>query len=215
MREQIRRILGLVHAGRLSSEDAAPLLAALHPKLNLSADALAPLFALLVADGFGPERVTDILYARTDPPRAPGAPRSPKPPEAPASSAKPGWLGNLNMGGVDNLVERITDTVERALDGVPGAVRSATPASQEGAPRAGSILRVEVEDENGGSFNANLPMSLAAHVGKLLPPHALKALEQAGLSLEALQLLLESQPQPGVLIESEDENGNEVRLTVK
>ena len=209
MREQIRRILGLVHAGRLSSEDAAPLLSALHPKLNLSADALAPLFALLVAEGFGPERVTDILYARTDPPRAPGAPRNPAPPNAPSSPPKPGWLGNLNMGGVDNLVERITDTVERALDTVPAASRQAPPA------RPGSILRVELEDESGGSFNANLPISLSAHVGKLLPPHALKALERAGLSLEALQLLLESGPPPGVLMESEDENGNELRLTVK
>ena len=215
MREQIRRILGLVHAGRLSSEDAAPLLSALHPKLALSEDALAPIFALLVADGFGPERVTDILYARTDPPKAassarsvPGAPAAPPPPRS-------GWLGNL--GGLDGLAERITDTVERALDGVPGvsnnaASQSARPASP---PRPGSILRIEVEDENGGSYSANLPISLAAHVGKLIPPQALKSLAGIGLSVEALQLLLESSPPPGPLLESEDENGNEVRLTVK
>lgn len=212
MREQIRRILGLVHAGRLSSEDAAPLLAALHPKLALSEDALAPIFALLVADGFGPERVTDILYARTDPPKAaaasarsvPGAPSAPPPPRS-------GWLGNL--GGLDGLAERITDTVERALDSAGNAASNSTrPPSP---PRPGSILRIEIEDENGGSYSANLPISLAAHVGKLIPPQALKSLAGMGLSVEALQLLLESNPPPGPLLESEDENGNEVRLTVK
>ncbi|WP_161881734.1 hypothetical protein [Deinococcus alpinitundrae] len=211
MREQIRRILGLVHAGRLSSEDAAPLLAALHPKLALSEDALAPIFALLVADGFGPERVTDILYARTDPPKAaaastrsvPGAPSAPPPPRS-------GWLGNL-----DGLAERITDTVERALDGVPGVNVTSQSARPASPPRPGSILRIEVEDENGGSYSANLPISLAAHVGKLIPPQALKSLAGMGLSIEALQLLLESNPPPGPLLESEDENGNEVRLTVR
>ena len=206
MREQIRRILGLVHAGRLSSEDAAPLLLALHPKLALSEDALAPLFALLVADGFGPERVTDILYARTDPPKAPNMPRPPSPPTPPAapSAAKASWLG-----GVDGFVERITDTVERALDAAPVASRLSA------APRPGTILRIEVETESGGSYSANLPLSLAAHASKLIPPQALKALEQIGLSAEALQLLLESHPPLGPLIEAEDENGNEVRLVVK
>ncbi|GAA4007029.1 hypothetical protein GCM10022631_18420 [Deinococcus rubellus] len=214
MREQIRRILGLVHAGRLSSEDAAPLLAALHPKLALSEDALAPIFALLVADGFGPERVTDILYARTDPPKAaaasarsvPSAPAAPPPPKA------GGWLG-----GLDGLAERITDTVERALDSVPGVSSNVTSNSARppGPQRPGSILRIEVEDQNGGSYSANLPMSLAAHVGKLIPPQALKSLANMGLSVEALQLLLESNPPLGPLLESEDENGNEVRLTVK
>jgi len=215
MREQIRRILGLVHAGRLSSEDAAPLLAALHPKLALSEDALAPIFALLVADGFGPERVTDILYARTDPPKAAATARSvPGAPSAPPPS-RSGWLGNL--GGLDGLAERITDTVERALDGVPGVSNNAASQGTRPAspPRPGSILRIEVEDENGGSYSANLPISLAAHVGKLIPPQALKSLAGMGLSVEALQLLLESNPPPGPLLESEDENGNEVRLTVK
>ena len=219
MREQIRRILGLVHAGRLSSEDAAPLLAALHPKLVLSEDALAPIFALLVADGFGPERVTDILYARTDPPKTAASARSvPGAPSSPSAPPKSGWLGNLGgLGSLDGLAERITDTVERALESVPGVVNSAAPNTSRpaSAPRPGSILRIEVSDENGGSYSANLPISLAAHVGKLIPPQALKSLAGMGLSVEALQLLLESSPPPGPLLESEDENGNEVRLTVK
>ncbi|AWN24101.1 hypothetical protein DKM44_13390 [Deinococcus irradiatisoli] len=202
MREQIRRILGLVHAGRLSSEDAAPLLAALHPKLALSEDALAPLFALLVADGFGPDRVSDILYARTDPPKAAQAAPPRSAPSAP-NPPRPGWLG-----GVDGLVERITDTVERAFDAAP----SIAPPNP---PRSGSILRIEVEDANGGNYSANLPLSLAAHAGKLIPPQALGTLERMGLSLEALQLLLESHPPLGPLMEAEDEHGNEVRLVVK
>ncbi|AZI43537.1 hypothetical protein EHF33_12915 [Deinococcus psychrotolerans] len=207
MREQIRRILGLVHAGRLSSEDAAPLLAALHPKLNLTEDALAPLFALLVADGFGPDKVSDILYNRTDPPKAPtSAPRPPQAPPSAPQAPKPSWLG-----GFDGLAERITDTVERAFDAAPMVGKQAAP----NAPRTGTILRIEVEDENGGTYSANLPMSLAPHVGKLIPPQALKSLENMGLSVEALQLLLESNPPIGPLLESEDENGNEVRLTVK
>jgi hypothetical protein len=202
MREQIRRILELVHAGRLSSTDAAPLLAALHPKLSLSEDVLAPLFALLVAEGFGPERVSDILYARTDPPKAAaarGGPASPPPPPG----MKGGWLG-----GIDGMVERITDTVERALDGAPAA-------SKASSSRAGTVLRVEIEDENGGSYNANLPMSLAAHIPKMLPAHALKSLEHAGMSAESLQLILESGPPIGPLLEAEDENGNSVQLSVK
>ena len=212
MREQIRRILELVHAGRLSSEDAAPLLAALHPKLNLSEDALAPLFALLVAEGFGPERVSDILYARTDPPKAAAArsgPASPPPPPgAESGNQKGGWLGGLgNLGGIDGMVERLTDTVERAFDGSPAASKSAA--------RAGTVLRVEIEDENGGSYNANLPMSLAAHIPKMLPAHALKSLEHAGMSAESLQLILESGPPIGPLLEAEDENGNSVQLSVK
>ena len=209
MREQIRRILELVHAGRLSSEDAAPLLAALHPRLNLTEDALAPLFALLVAEGFGPERVSDILYARTDPPKAAaarGGPASPPPPPG----MKGGWLGNL--GGIDGMVERLTDTVERAFDGSPAASRS---SDYRAAPRAGTVLRVEIEDENGGSYNANLPMSLAAHIPKMLPAHALKSLEHAGMSAESLQLILESGPPIGPLLEAEDENGNSVQLSVK
>ena len=143
----------------------------------------------------------------------PGAPTAPPP--------KSGWLGGLgSLGGLDGLAERITDSVERALDGVPG-VGNGTPNGMPGSarppspPRPGSILRIEVESQNGGSYSANLPMSLAAHVGKLIPPQALRALEGMGLSVEALQLLLESSPPPGPLLESEDENGNEVRLTVK
>ena len=213
MREQIRRILGLVHAGRLSSEDAAPLLAALHPKLALGEDALAPIFALLVADGFGPERVTDILYSRTDPPKASASAASartaPTPPNAPPPP-KSGWLG-----GMDGLVERITDTVERAMEGVPSAAKQNSAAQNSSPARPGSILRIEVESENGGTYNANLPLSLAAHAGKLIPPQALKTLEGMGMSLEALQLVLESNPPPGPLLEAEDENGNSVSLVVK
>ncbi|WP_293911644.1 hypothetical protein [Deinococcus sp.] len=210
MREQIRRILELVHAGRLSSTDAAPLLAALHPKLNLSEDALAPLFALLVAEGFGPERVSDILFARTDPPKAAaarGGPTSPPP------GMKGGWLGNLgNLGNFDGMVERITDTVERAFDGSPAASRS---TDDRGAPRAGTVLRIEIEDENGGNYNANLPLSLAAHIPKMLPAHALKSLEHAGMSAESLQLILENNPPVGPLLSAEDQNGNSVQLSVK
>lgn len=194
MKEQIRRILELVQKGRLPEQDARSLLSALSPGLSLSESEQSFLFASLKEEGASVDRLTDTLMALR------GLTETSRPPRAP----------ELRVGGaswrLDDLGERISSAVEGAMYGTFGPSRP---------PRPGTILRVEVEDEHGGSFNANLPLSLAEHAPKLLPPRALKALEHAGLSADALVMLLKANPPIGQLLESEDESGNEVRLTVK
>ena len=59
-----------------------------------------------------------------------------------------------------------------------------------------------------------LTVSLAPHLHKLIPPHGLRALENAGFSLETLQLLIESNPPKGDLISAEDSAGNEVHISI-
>ncbi|GGJ75386.1 hypothetical protein [Deinococcus aquiradiocola] len=199
MREQIKRILGLVVAGRLTPADASALLAALHPGLALSDGAAEHLFGLLSSEDFGPDRVTNMLMVRV---AEHGAPPPPPPP-------RPG--ATFRIGGesypLDDLGETIGARVEEALGGLLG--RKAR------APQPGTILRIETEDENGGSFNANLPLSLAMHAERLIPPHALGALERSGLSIDALKLLLQANPPTGPLLEAEDEHGNRVQLSIR
>ena len=200
MREQVRRILDLIQKGRLPADDALSLLSALSPKLELAPHERDFLLGALDQEGASADRLTDTLMTMKGLSEA--APRPPQPPRAP----------EFRVGGaswrLDDLGERISTAVEGALGGAFG------PSSRNSG-RPGTILRVEVEDENGGSFNANLPLSLADHAPKLLPPRVLQALEHAGLTADALIMLLKSSPPLGPLIESEDENGNEVRLTVK
>lgn len=197
MKEQIRRILELVQKDRLPEQDALSLLSALNPRLSLSESEQSFVFASLHAEGANVDRLTDTLMAMKGL-MDPAPPRPPRPPE-------------LRVGGaawrLDELGERISTAVEGALSGTFG------PSSR--TPRPGTILRVEVDDESGGSFSANLPLSLAEHAPKLLPPRALAALERAGLAPDALVMLLRANPPVGPLLESEDESGNEVRLTVR
>ncbi len=196
MKEQIRRILDLIQKGRLPAEDALGLLTALNPKLTLSPHERDFLLGALDQPDASVDRLTDTLMSMKGlseaPPRAPYPPEAPRPPRG-------SW-------GLEDLGERISAAVEGAVSGTFGANRTARP---------GTILRVEVEDSSGGTFNANLPLSLADHAPKLLPPRALMALEQAGLSPDALVMLLKANPPLGPLLESEDSAGNEVRLTVK
>ncbi|MFC4454575.1 hypothetical protein [Deinococcus sonorensis] len=191
MKEQIRRILGLVAAGKLAPDDAAPLLEALSSRLSLSDDARTHLFGLLHAEEFGVDRVTELLLARVQP----QAPRPPEPPRPPV------W------GGLDDLGQSVGAAVEEAIGGLRGGFGRQN--------RPGSILRIETEDENGNSYSANLPLSLAEHAAKLIPPQAIAALERSGVTLEGLTLLLQAGPQPGPLLEAEDEHGNQVALSVR
>lgn len=202
MKEQIRRILGLVASGRLSAEDAAPLLAALHPRLGqVKAHTLERLFGLLDAEDFGPDKVADLLMAMTEPAGSPTPPQPPRPPVT------------LRVGGegfpLDGLGDAISSRIDEALSGLTGKMGGSRPA------RAGTILRIETEDENGGSFSANLPLSLAPHAERLIPPRALESLERSGLSAEGLKLLLSAGPPPGPLLEAEDESGNSVKLSIR
>gem|GEM_PF-2472375 len=226
MREQIRRILGLIASGRLNPDDALPLLAALHPKLGqVQPTTFERLFGLLDTPDFGPDRVADLLVAMTEQPgqrgsgqgqsqsqwgggqqsqsqSQQGAPLPPRPPQPGAS---------LKVGGVsypfEDLGDAISARVEEALGGLLG--KGNRPA------RPGTILKIETEDAHGASFSANLPLSLAAHAERLIPPHALASLERSGLTVEALKLLLQAGPPPGKLLSAEDEHGNSVDLSIQ
>lgn len=197
MREQIKRILGLVKDGRLSHDDAITLLAALNPKLAQKDSTLLRLFSLLSDDAFGPDQVTGLLLGMIGEVPAPPAP------PRPAATFKVGGQG-FPQG---DLGDAIASRVEEALGGLLGRGSR--------TPRPGTILKIETEDENGGSFSANLPLSLASHAERLIPPHAQKALERSGLSIDAIKLLLQAGPPPGKLLEAEDENGNSVKLSIQ
>ena len=217
MREQIRRILGLVKDGRLSSEDAVTLLAALNPRLVLKEGAMLRLFSLLEVEEFGPNKVADLLMAMVEPAasqaqsqwqsgsgqqrQSQSYPSTPRPPNFKVGGQ------SFPLEGLDGLGDAISSRVEEALGGLLG--------KSGRAARPGTILKIETEDENGGTFSANLPLSLASHAERLIPPHALKSLERSGLSVEALKMLIQAGPPPGPLLQAEDENGNSVRLSIQ
>jgi len=216
MREQIRRILGLVAAGRLSQEDAAPLLAALNPRLALSPETLGHLIGLLAAEDFGVERVTDLLMVRVAGTYSQvGGRQSQSQSQGGQGQPSQGqWPGFDDIGRhVDDIGRHVGAAVDEAMSGLRGSLAGLGVPGRP--PRPGTILRIETEDENGGSFSANLPLSLAAHAERLIPPHAQKALERGGLTLDALKLLLQAGPPPGPLLEAEDEDGNSVTLSVR
>lgn len=197
MREQIRRILGLVEDGRLSHDDAISLLAALNPKLAQKDGTLLRLFSLLSDEAFGPEQVTGLLLSMI------GEVPAPPVPPRPAATFKVGGQGFP----LDDLGDAISARVEEALGGLLG--RASRPS------RPGTILKIETEDAHGASFSANLPLSLATHAERLIPPHAVASLERSGLTIEALKLLLQAGPPPGKLLEAEDEHGNSVQLSIQ
>ena len=118
------------------------------------------------------------------------------------------------------MIERMTETVERAVEGAVGSFDRTVdravwnrPPEPDVAP--GRVLSVMVESAAGDAYTGHLPVSLAPHLHKLIPPHGVRALEAAGLSVEALQLLLEAGPAPGELISTEDQEGNSVSLRLK
>jgi hypothetical protein len=199
MREQLKRILGLVKDGRLSHDDAVTLLAALNPKLVFKDETMLQLFGLLNAEEFGTERVADLMMHRAEPHRA-EPPAPPRPPEA-------NWGGP----GLGFSMENLGGFINTAVDEAMSAVRGTSARS----PRPGTILSIQSENEDGATFSANLPLSLAAHAERLIPPHAQKSLAKSGLSMEALKLLLQAGPPPGPLLQAEDEDGNSVRLDIK
>ncbi len=181
MREQIRRILEMRAGGRLNTEDAAQLLAALSNKLNLPDEAWPHVFALLQEGAFSPEEVAGLLEVKA------GLRRGPE--------------------GLEALMEDVPRRVREALNG-------ATARAGRGA-KTGATLRVEIEDSSGSELRANLPLSLAEHTAKLLPPRVLGVLEQQGVSPEALTMLLTAGPPPGELLSIEASDGTAIRLTVE
>lgn len=220
MREQIRRILGLVKDGRLSVEDAVTLLAALNPKLVFRDETMLRLIGLMNDEEFGVDRVADLIVRRVESGTGQGQQsqsqsgggqqsQSQSQQPRPASASQPS--ASFKIGGqnfpLDDLGDAISSRVDEALSGLLG--KSGRPA------RPGTILRIESENEDGATFSANLPISLAEHAERLIPPHAQKSLAKSGLSMDAIKLLLKAGPPPGPLLEAEDEDGNSVRLSIK
>ncbi|MDL2343514.1 hypothetical protein QOL99_05045 [Deinococcus sp. MIMF12] len=214
MREKVRRILDLVRAGKLTLEDAAPLLAALNSRLALAGADRELVASLLSRGELDSAQVAEHLLllrgVRDLPP--------PPPPRSPQFSGNWVWDGRGRRGPAGVDVEDIMDSVNAALGGVGevvGSLVGGSPAHRPSSPATPRILRVEVESSEGDEYAANLPVSLAPHLGKLIPAHGQQALERAGLSVEALQLLLEAAPPPGELINAEDSEGNTVRISLK
>lgn len=219
MREKVKRILELVRAGKLSLEDAAPLLAALNTRLALTDSDRELVASLLAREELDAGQVADhLLLLRGVRDVAPSPPPPPRPPRVVVGGRPaPGMDGFVERlsGSLDGLFDRVTEQVERSIESsVLPRHRTVTVHSGH-AHSSARILRVQVESSDGDEYSANLPVSLAPHLHKLIPPHGLRALEKAGLSLEALQLLIESDPPPGDLINAEDSTGNSVRITLR
>ncbi|EYB69421.1 hypothetical protein DEIPH_ctg008orf0158 [Deinococcus phoenicis] len=211
MKEKVKRLLDLVRAGRLSLEDAAPLLAALSPRLALTDSDRELVASLLAREEVGTEQVAEhllLLRGMRDVPQPPPAPRAPRVVVGGRHVQGMDGLVERLTGGIDDMVDRITGSVDRAFDGP-------APRPAAGRPASARILRVQVESSSGDEYEANLPVSLAPHLDRLIPPHGREALERAGLSIEALQLLIEAGPPPGDLINAEDSSGNSVRISLK
>lgn len=229
MKEKVKRILDLVRAGRLNLEDAGPLLAALSARLALSGSDRELIDSLLKREELDTGQVAEHLLLLRGVRDTPPAPPRPPPPggfgntrtdgeRGPQWSWDAGSRPRSGKGGIEGMVDRITETVERAVEGVfDGKTPQYDYQYQYGNARPGSarILRIQVESAAGDEYSANLPVSLAPHLHKLIPPHGVRALESAGFSLETLQLLIESDPPPGELISAEDSAGNTVEISLK
>ncbi|GGN37102.1 SHOCT-like domain-containing protein [Deinococcus daejeonensis] len=228
MKEKIRRILDLIRSGKLTLDDAGPLLAALSPKLALTEGDREFVSALLgrseldtgqVAEHIMLLRgVRDAGFGFAPPPPQPPLP--PRRPQVVIGGQRPRGLDGLVdriTGGIDSMVENITGQVERELHGHhpgmdhPGMHHPGMPPHMPPGPR---ILRIKVETQHGDEYNANIPVSLAPHLDRLIPPHGRSALESAGFTLDALRLLIEASPYPGPLIDAQDQHGNEVHISL-
>ena len=229
MKEKIRRILDLIRAGKLTLDDAGPLLAALSPKLALTESDREFISALLDRPELDAGQVAEHLMllrgvrdpAPPAPPHPPQPPQPPRRPQVVIGGHRPRGLDGLVdriTGGIDSMVENITGQVERELHGHhpgmdhPGMHHPGMPPHMPPGPR---ILRIKVESQHGDEYNANIPVSLAPHLDRLIPPHGRSALESAGFTLDALRLLIEASPYPGPLIDAQDQHGNEVHISLQ
>ncbi|GGM09687.1 SHOCT-like domain-containing protein [Deinococcus aerophilus] len=215
MKEKVKRILELVRAGRLSLEDAGPLLAALSTRLALSASDRELIASLLAREELDTGQVAEHLLLLR------GVSAGTVPPSPPLPRRPQVIIGGHRVRGLDDLMDRVTggldEVVERISDGFGGSPAASGGPAHAGAPRHSSarILRIQVESAEGDEYSANLPVSLAPHLHKLIPPHGIRALESAGFSLDTLQLLIGADPPPGELINAEDSEGNEVHISLK
>ena len=229
MKEKIRRILDLIRAGKLTLDDAGPLLAALSPKLALTESDREFISALLDRPELDAGQVAEhimLLRGVRDagfgfaPPQPPQPPQPPRRPQVVIGGQRTRGLDGLIShitGGIDSVVENITGQVERELQREmhghhPDMHHPGMPPHMPPGPR---ILRIKVETQHGDEYNANIPVSLAPHLDRLIPPHGRSALESAGFTLDALRLLIEASPYPGPLIDAQDQHGNEVHISLQ
>ncbi|MXV18350.1 SHOCT-like domain-containing protein [Deinococcus xianganensis] len=224
MKEKIRRILDLIRAGKLTLDDAAPLLAALSPKLALTEGDREFVSALLGRSELDAGQVAEhimLLRGVRDagfgfaPPQPPQPPQPPRRPQVVIGGQRIRGLDGLVShitGGIDSVVENITGQVERELHGHHPDMHH--PGMSPHMPPGPRILRIKVESQHGDEYNANIPVSLAPHLDRLIPPHGRSALESAGFTLDALRLLIEASPYPGPLIDAQDQHGNEVHISL-
>lgn len=207
MREKVVRLLGLVQAGRLTLDDAAPLLAALSPRLALEGGDRELLASLLARDNLSAEQLAEhllLLRGMRDPSmRTPQSVRG-------------------RTGGREAMTDHLTELVGRTLDSATKSLDAKPleqqPSRGEARSQPGAsprVLSVHTESSDGSEYHAHFPLSLAPHLHKLIPPHGVRALEAAGFSLEALQLLIEADPPPGDLVTAEDSQGNEIHISIR
>lgn len=233
MREKVKRLLELMRAGKLTLEDAAPLLAALNPKLALQGADRELLDALLARDDLSTAQIAEHLLLLRGVKDSPSAP--PKPPRVPPPGfdERWNWVGydnedradrtrrSTSKGGLENMVESFAERIENWAEQLGERTEQRVWGVNEQDQRSGSrgqasrILTVRVESSQGDEYTGHFPVSLAPHLHKLIPPHGQKALEQAGFSLETLQLLIGADPPSGDLIHAEDHEGNEVYISIK
>ncbi|MFC3831418.1 MULTISPECIES: SHOCT-like domain-containing protein [Deinococcus] len=239
MKEKVKRILDLIRAGKLSLEDAAPLLAALNSRLALTDSDREFVASLLAREELNTDQVAEhllLLRGLNDtPPAPPPPPYPPRPPQSGPAYSYTYDSRRGRRGGLDDLGERLSARIEQVAAQFAGRAErlgedveahmerfadELERAVEGNAPRAGRgpsgrILRIQVESQHGDEYSANIPVSLAPHLDRLIPPHGQAALESAGFTLDALRLLIEASPSPGPLIDAEDQHGNEVHISIK
>lgn len=182
--QQVRRILDMVSADRLSPADAAKLLEALSPRLNLSKGSWDHFFSLLAAGDFSPDELSALLEARTGPRRA--------------RSGFTDVLENL-PGQISGFVQHINQAV--------AATRSSIPAGMLCIEVKGKTTS-QVETD----VRANLPLALADHMLKLLPQAALEALSGQGIDTAALREAIKPAMPPTQILDVKTSSGGRVRV---
>lgn len=228
MNEKLQRILELIRTKKLSFEDATPLLASLNANLALSISDRELLESLMTRKELSTEQIAEhLLLLRGVKHIPPTPPMPPKPPhinqddwkrhqnntaKAQAKVEAKVHVENNKKGIIAQLAEHISDSISRSLE-EDRLNQLSELEEQKDRPR-GKTLCIRVESTN-GEYTGNIPLSLAQHIEKLIPPHGIKSLEGAGFTVEALKLLIEAEPPKGNIISTEDTDGNSVHIEMK
>lgn len=103
------------------------------------------------------------------------------------------------------------------LEGLPRQIGGLVDQAIKGrrAQVGGTILKIQIESKDGTQARANVPLSLASHLTKLLPTSTLELLKENGLDANGLQSMLDQKLPPGDLLHVEDAKGDVIRLWVE